>query len=621
MKLQGTIVNSAASLTLTQSFTNTRDKPIEAIYKFPTDPAFAVTSLSVKIGDKLINAAVMEKQEAKEKYDDAVAAGHSAVKLNFDERIPDVIELNVGQLQVGATAEIVVSIACELEVIKHGFFSLIFPMEFFPRYGDDKGVKGQAGSCLPSEFSLDLTVKSTSVVTNLNVSHEGISFEQSADGKEVRLQLQPSTSVAAKDVVVSYSTEQIREPQITLTKCAKFPGEVAAHISFIPRSSDEHEVEGKLHRIHWILTFTLEEESKDVEEAKGVDSQLTEIDDRDDPEVANGEFIFILDRSGSMGGSRMNVALEALELFIRSIPPNSKFNIISFGSTYEFMHSKSVDYNNDSMQAAINKIKTFGANLGGTELYGPVEASVSLDQDYKCPRNVFVLTDGDISDTESVLSKIREFNHQTRVHSFGIGSGASAYLVKEIAKEGKGSSTLVADNDPNLKAKVIKTLKIASKPAFTNFEVDWKDNTDKLVLVAPQAPYIPNTYEEEPFHCYAILSEAGLANSSVTLKLFSTHEEAEKTIEVVVDSSAIVDSDEGQDFHLAAKSYLDYMRRTSKPDSEQVAISVKYSVLCDKTAFFGKIKNDVKSGEEMETIEIPIKKYSQGQSSHPFVSF
>ena len=248
------------------------------------------------------------------------------------------------------------------------------------------------------------------------------------------------------------------------------------------------------------------------EEAKTTD--ITELDDHDDPEVANGEFIFILDRSGSMSGSRIKVALDALELFIRSIPPNSKFNIISFGSTHQLMYDKSVTYNNKNMEHAINQIKTFRADLGGTELFSPIEFAVSQESDYQWPRNIFVLTDGDITDTDTVLNKIKQFNHHTRVHSFGIGSGASIYLVKEIAKEGKGSSTLIADNDPHLKAKVIKALKKASKPAFTNISVDWMQNKHNVIMYSPKAPNVPYIYEEEPFHFFAVLSESDLQDTN-----------------------------------------------------------------------------------------------------------
>lgn len=117
------------------------------------------------------------------------------------------------------------------------------------------------------------------------------------------------------------------------------------------------------------------------EEAKTTD--ITELDDHDDPEVANGEFVFILDRSGSMSGSRIRVALEALELFIRSIPPNSKFNIVSFGSSHQLMYDKSVTYNNDNMQDAINKIRSFKADFGGTELFNPIKFTVSQESDYQ----------------------------------------------------------------------------------------------------------------------------------------------------------------------------------------------------------------------------------------------
>jgi hypothetical protein len=50
----------------------------------------------------------MEKEQAEKEYDDAVASGQIAVKLNFDKKIPDVIELNIGQLQEDQEVEITV---------------------------------------------------------------------------------------------------------------------------------------------------------------------------------------------------------------------------------------------------------------------------------------------------------------------------------------------------------------------------------------------------------------------------------------------------------------------------------------------------------------------------------
>ena len=43
----------------------------------------------------------------------------------------------------------------------------------------------------------------------------------------------------------------------------------------------------------------------------------------------------MLDRSASMKGKRMEMAIEAAKLFIKSLPMGSKFNVISFGSHFE----------------------------------------------------------------------------------------------------------------------------------------------------------------------------------------------------------------------------------------------------------------------------------------------
>ena len=330
-----------------------------------------------------------------------------------------------------------------------------------------------------------------------------------------------------------------------------------------------------------------------------------------------------------MGGDRIKSAIAALALFIRSIPPNSKFNIISFGSSYVSMYPSSIEFNNANMEDALNRISSFGADLGGTELYAPIQYVLTQSYDHKCPKNVFVLTDGGISDTQNVLDKVKEYNHYTRVHSFGIGSGASIYLVKELAKEGRGSSTLIADNDLQMKAKVIRALRLASKPAFTNITVDWHENSECIKLYIPQSPVIPSIYEEEPFHYYAILSEKDLSSGTVDLTFFNTIEGDNQTIRRKVDASQIENSVDGKEFQLAAKHYISHLKRASSEekksrDEEIVSISVKYSVLSNKTAFFGKIKNSTKSTEEMETIEIPIKslqsraKNLQYRSHNPF---
>jgi len=59
-------------------------------------------------------------------------------------------------------------------------------------------------------------------------------------------------------------------------------------------------------------------------------------------------------------GSTIVLARQALMLFVQSLSVGSKFNVCSYGSDFSFMFGKkSVDYNEESLKTALDKISTF----------------------------------------------------------------------------------------------------------------------------------------------------------------------------------------------------------------------------------------------------------------------
>ncbi len=51
------------------------------------------------IGDyRIVEAKVMEQKKAEEKYEDAIAGGHSALMMNVDKDKKDMYTLNLGNI-------------------------------------------------------------------------------------------------------------------------------------------------------------------------------------------------------------------------------------------------------------------------------------------------------------------------------------------------------------------------------------------------------------------------------------------------------------------------------------------------------------------------------------------
>ena len=83
-----------------------------------------------------------------------------------------------------------------------------------------------------------------------------------------------------------------------------------------------------------------------------------------------------------MAGPRIATAKDALKTFLRSLPVGCSFSLVSFGTNMQVLNQllphvgPVFKYNEETTAAAIKKINTFSADLGGTDILTPLEIAL-----------------------------------------------------------------------------------------------------------------------------------------------------------------------------------------------------------------------------------------------------
>jgi Ca-activated chloride channel family protein len=96
LNVNACLKDSIGVIKMTQVYLNDKDAPIELEFHFPKEEKSLVSRMVVTIADKTIEAKILEKEKAKEKYDDAIAAGNSAALMN--EASPETLSLQIGNI-------------------------------------------------------------------------------------------------------------------------------------------------------------------------------------------------------------------------------------------------------------------------------------------------------------------------------------------------------------------------------------------------------------------------------------------------------------------------------------------------------------------------------------------
>ncbi|CAF1521468.1 unnamed protein product, partial [Didymodactylos carnosus] len=120
------------------------------------------------------------------------------------------------------------------------------------------------------------------------------------------------------------------------------------------------------------------------------------------------------------------------------------FNIVRFGSGYKTLFNNITDiYNEKNAKQAEQLISHIKADLGGTELLQPLQWLEKQATTVSYSRQIFLLTDGEISNVNEVIDPCRSMSTSARIFSFGLGHSPSRSLVKGLARSTYGRFTFV----------------------------------------------------------------------------------------------------------------------------------------------------------------------------------
>ena len=230
--------------------------------------------------------------------------------------------------------------------------------------------------------------------------------------------------------------------------------------------------------LHYINLDNKEINNKnEIDENKDIKYLNEEEDLNDYPSL----FIFLIDQSGSMGGKPIELLKQSLIIFLHSLIPGSKFQIIGFGSSYKYYNDTPLDYIKENVENSIKSIEKIKADLGGTNIYNPLNDIFNKNYDnINMPKYIFLLTDGEIEDREKVLDLILLNKKNFIIHSLGIGNYFDKELISKSAQYGNGIYKFINDIK-DINKNIIEIVKLCLKSYLSDINFEDLNKKSKLI--------------------------------------------------------------------------------------------------------------------------------------------
>ena len=574
-----------ATTEITQYLTNESDDSIELKILFPILKKLSLSKFVVTLDDKEIISKVMPKEKAAEKYTDSIALGNIGFLSKYEDNNKS-YSVNIGNL--GPKKQIKLK-STFIQMIDFRDLSYAFNfIDYYPAFH----YEGLKNSKVENKtIDANIKIETQSKITRLipifldeeTKNNSTYTVKYSPDYKNAEIEyknIKPEFRLIdnvddENNLSILFRTEKMNKP-ILYYQYNPILKETAYSINYtyssknlkeipIPEKPDENNS----------ISYASKYEEKIVNETPGL-------------------FIFLVDQSNSMGsGDTMYLLKQALLLFIQSLPKLSYFQFIGFGTTFRKYNEEPVVYNKENVEKIIKVIKGLYAGFVGTNISQPLE-EIYNDKCYSkinLSKNIFLLTDGEVEDTEKCIDLISSNSEKFRVHSIGIGH-ADKILIERCGKAGKGTSSFVK-NMTNINSVVINALNNCLRPYITDIKFEfenYKEELDSKIIACHQ---INNFIYQNEIMNYSFILPGNKELSNLKIKVTGKDPINKIENENNISFDDIIKLKDGEEMSkMIASKVLKKNDELIKDEKKEIEFAKKYQILSKNTALFAEILNE-----------------------------
>jgi Ca-activated chloride channel homolog len=432
--VDATLTGLVARVALTQTFGNRFGQPLEASYIFPLPDRAAVTEFRMEVGERVVEGVLKERGQARADYDTAVKEGRRA-SIAEEER-PGVFTMRVGNLLPGERVTVRLVMTGPLPW-DEGEATFRFPLVVAPRYIPGAPLEGEPVGP-GTEPDTDAVPDASRITPPVLLP----GFPNPVD-LSIRVRIDPAGLELG--AVRSSLHTVVEEEGDGIRTVRAAPGERANRDFVLRLQTGSAAVTTAVNAV------------EDAEGGRGTFA-LTLLPPVGADAGSPRDLVFVLDRSGSMGGWKMVAARRAVARMVDALTERDRFALLAFDNLVEgppeLGNGLQVATDHARFQA-VEFLSGLGAR-GGTEMAAPltralellsgpvgVEAAGSAGRDLA----LVLVTDGQVGNEDQILRLLAPRLGGVRVYTVGVDTAVNEGFLKRLAGLGGGASELVESED------------------------------------------------------------------------------------------------------------------------------------------------------------------------------